>query len=69
MIFKNIISKKLALFVKITASILQILDHDISISEKRQFFAENWRNSQKIVIITLTPEPCEILDAKLFARH
>jgi hypothetical protein len=30
-------------------------DHNISVCEKRQFFAENWEKSQKMVIITSTP--------------
>jgi hypothetical protein len=29
-------------------------DHNIGFWEKRQFFAENWQKSQKIVIITST---------------
>jgi hypothetical protein len=31
-------------------------DHNIGFWEKRQFFAENWRKSQKIVIITSIPD-------------
>jgi hypothetical protein len=31
------------------------VDHNIGFYEKRQFFAENWQKSQKIVIITSTP--------------
>jgi hypothetical protein len=34
---------------------MQKSDQNIGIFEKRQFFAENWEKSQKIVIITLTP--------------
>jgi hypothetical protein len=34
---------------------MQNLDHNIGFREKRHFFAENWRKSQKIVIITSTP--------------
>jgi hypothetical protein len=30
--------------------------HNIGIEEKREFSAENWEKSQKIVIITSTPE-------------
>jgi hypothetical protein len=32
-------------------------DHNIGIFEKRQFFAEIWEKSPKIVIITSTPAP------------
>jgi hypothetical protein len=35
---------------------MQIFDHNIGFWEKRQFFAENWKKSQKIEIITSTPE-------------
>jgi hypothetical protein len=34
---------------------MQNFDHNIGFWEKRQFFAENCRKSQKIVIITSTP--------------
>jgi hypothetical protein len=34
---------------------MQNFDHNIGFWEKRQFFAENWEKSQKIVIITSTP--------------
>jgi phosphotransferase system IIA component len=34
---------------------LKQLDHNIGFREKRQFFAENWEKSQKIVIIISTP--------------
>jgi hypothetical protein len=34
---------------------MQNFDHNIGFWEKSQFFAENWQNSQKIVIITSTP--------------
>jgi hypothetical protein len=37
------------------SSIMQNFDHNIGFWEKRQFFAENWQKSQKIVIITSTP--------------
>jgi hypothetical protein len=42
---------------------MQNLDHNIGSWEKRQFFAENCRKSQKIVIITSTP------DAHLIKHH
>jgi hypothetical protein len=35
---------------------MQNFDHNIGFWEKRQFFAENCRKSQEIVIITSTPE-------------
>jgi hypothetical protein len=35
---------------------MQNLDHNIDFWEKRHFFAENWEKSQKIVIITSTPD-------------
>jgi hypothetical protein len=35
--------------------ILQKFDHKIGFWQKRQFFAENCRKSQKIVITTSTP--------------
>jgi hypothetical protein len=35
---------------------MQKFDHNIGFREKRKnFFAENWQKSQKIVIITSTP--------------
>jgi hypothetical protein len=34
---------------------MQNFDHNIGFLEKRQFFAENCRKSQNIVIITSTP--------------
>jgi hypothetical protein len=34
---------------------MQKFDHNIGFWETRQFFAENWRKSQKILIITSTP--------------
>jgi hypothetical protein len=35
--------------------------HNIGFWEKRQFFAENWQKSQKIVIITSTPDTIFLL--------
>jgi hypothetical protein len=35
---------------------LKKIDHNIGFLEKRQFFAENWQKSTKIVIITSTPD-------------
>jgi hypothetical protein len=34
---------------------MQKFNHSIGFGEKRQFFAKNWRKSQKMVIITSTP--------------
>jgi hypothetical protein len=48
-------AKKLAFFAQTTASFCKNCDHNIVFWEKRQFFAENWQKSQKIVIITSTP--------------
>jgi hypothetical protein len=44
----------------------QNLDHNIGFQEQRQFFAENWRKSQKIVIITSTPV---VKNADLYIQH
>jgi hypothetical protein len=44
---------------------MQNLDHNIGFREKRQFFAENWEKSQKIVIITSTPDPGQSGQKKL----
>jgi hypothetical protein len=35
---------------------MQNFDHNIGFREKRQFFAENCQKSQKIAIITSTPD-------------
>jgi hypothetical protein len=35
---------------------MQKFDHNIGFGEKRHFFAENCRKSQKIVITTSTPQ-------------
>jgi hypothetical protein len=42
--------------VKILKILRQNFDHNIGFREKRHFLAENWRKSQKIVIITSTPD-------------
>jgi hypothetical protein len=61
MIFKNIFAEKFSekigggVFDSKQSKIMQNFDHNIGFCEKRQFFAENCRKSQKIVIITSTP--------------
>jgi hypothetical protein len=45
----------LAFLTQNKAKLWKKIDRNIGFGEKRQFFAENWRKSQKIVIITLTP--------------
>jgi hypothetical protein len=42
-------------FAQNKAKLCQKIDHNIGVCEKRQFFAENWEKSQKMVIITSTP--------------
>jgi hypothetical protein len=49
------LSKKWSFFLFKPLIILQKLDHNIAVWETRQFFLENCRKSQKIMIITLTP--------------
>jgi hypothetical protein len=34
---------------------LKKVDHNIGFEKNANFFAENWRKSQKVVIITSTP--------------
>jgi hypothetical protein len=36
---------------------MQTFDHNIGVLDKRQFFAENWQNPQKIVIEKFAPRP------------
>jgi hypothetical protein len=36
---------------------MQNINHKIGFEDKRLSFADNWRKSQKIVIITLAPAP------------
>jgi hypothetical protein len=50
------ISEKIGGFDSKQSYIMKKFDHNISFWEKRQFFAENWRKLQKIMIITSTPE-------------
>jgi hypothetical protein len=47
-------SKKIGVFNSKRRQTLKKIDHNVGIWEKRHFFAENWENSQKIVIITST---------------
>jgi hypothetical protein len=47
---------KIGDFFQNTDSFYKIWIITLFFSERRQFLAENWRKSQKIVIITLTPE-------------
>jgi hypothetical protein len=49
-------AKILAFLTPTTASLLHKFDRSIIFWENRQFFAENCRKSQKILIITSTPE-------------
>jgi recombinational DNA repair protein RecR len=50
-------AKKLAFFAQTTASFCKNCDHKTLVFEKNaNFFAENRRKSQKIVIITSTPD-------------
>jgi hypothetical protein len=51
---KNL-AKTMAFFAQTTASFCKNCYHNIGFWEKRQFFAENWQKSRKIVIITSTP--------------
>jgi hypothetical protein len=53
MILKIFFAKKLAFLTQ--NLIMQNFYHNICFWEKRQFFAENYQKSQKIVIITSTP--------------
>jgi hypothetical protein len=59
MIFKIFLPKNLAkifaFFAQTTVSFCKNCYHNIGFWEKRQFFAENWKKSPKIVIITSTP--------------
>jgi hypothetical protein len=50
--FRRKIWQKYWLFCSNYCLFLQKIDHNIGFWEKRQFFAENWGKSQKIVIIT-----------------
>jgi hypothetical protein len=60
MIFKKFSPKNLAkisaFFAQTTASFCKNCDHNIGFEKNANFFAENWRKSQKIVIITSTPD-------------
>jgi hypothetical protein len=56
MIFKMCSQKNWRFLFKVLTVFLQKLDHNDGCQEKRQFFGKNWRNSQKFVIITLTPD-------------
>jgi hypothetical protein len=59
MIFKNIFAKKygkkLAFFTRNNANFCKKLIMTLVFEKKANFFAENCRNSQKIMIITLSP--------------
>jgi hypothetical protein len=46
---------KIGVFDSKQSLIMQKYDHNIRLWEKSYFPAENWRNSQEIVIITSTP--------------
>jgi hypothetical protein len=60
------LGEKLALFVPDTASFLQTLVHSIGIKKTfLPFFAENWRKSPKIVIITLLLRKTQFFRRKL----
>jgi hypothetical protein len=52
---KNL-AKKLRFFAQITASLGKKLIITFVFEKSGNFLAENWRKSQKIVIITSTPE-------------
>jgi hypothetical protein len=65
--FKNIFAKKFAtkLFLLKLLPFCKKIVHNIGFGEKRQFFAENWQKSQKLVIITSTPGT-DVLILKIF---
>jgi hypothetical protein len=48
-------AKKLAFLIQNKAKMMGKIDRNIGFCEKRHFFAENSRKSQKIVIVTSTP--------------
>jgi hypothetical protein len=50
------IAKKLASLTQNKAKLCKILIITLVFEKNANFFAENWQKSQKIVIITLTPD-------------
>jgi hypothetical protein len=60
MIFKNIfakkIAKKFAFLTQSKAKLCKILIITMVFEKNAVFFAENWQKSQKIVIVTSTPD-------------
>jgi hypothetical protein len=52
---KNL-AKIFAFFAQTTATFCKNCDHNIGFEKNANFFAENWQKSQKIVIITSTPD-------------
>jgi hypothetical protein len=53
---KNL-ANKLAFFAQTTASFCKKVIIKLVFEKNANFFAENWQKSQKIVIITSTPDP------------
>jgi hypothetical protein len=64
-IFAENIANNLAFFT-LNKATTQKFDHNIGFQEKRQFFAENCRKTQKIVIITSTPD---VLDCQTILKY
>jgi hypothetical protein len=63
-------AKKLAFLTQNKAKLCKIwIIPNIGVWEKRQFFAENCRKSQKIVIITSTPRPLYFWNLWSFCKH
>jgi hypothetical protein len=57
--------KKLAFLTHNKAKLCKKFYHNIGFGENANFFAKNWKKSQKIVIITLTPGESESPNAKI----
>jgi hypothetical protein len=68
--FKNIIaekfSEKLAFLFKNKGKLCKLLIISLVFEKNAIFFAENWRKSQKIVIITSTPDWPIVYFGKVF---
>jgi hypothetical protein len=50
----------MASFAQTTASFCKSMMITLFFEKRFKFFAGNWQKSQKIVIITLTPGPCQL---------
>jgi hypothetical protein len=55
MIFKNIFAEKITFLTQTKAKLCEILITTLVFEKNANFFAENCRKSEKIVIITSTP--------------